>query len=146
MKKKTISFLLAVFMIVVMAQVAGAISETDVQEHADDACCESSINFELWGEKNINLCVQKLRELSKDDEVLRGESCPYCGVGNFVLVNTQYGGEEYAGYEPCKHKPSGVDYIYKRPVYKYYKCNRCGAGTNTISYTYRTECHGVYGK
>lgn len=66
--------------------------------------------------------------------------------GKFVAIKTQYGVEEYERYEPCSHKPAGVDYICKTPVYKSYKCSRCGAATNTTSYSYRVECRGLYAK
>lgn len=141
MKRRIALFLLTSLILVIISQTVSMAGH-----HSNNHHNKTDINFALCGERDINICAQRLKELSKNDEVLREEICPYCRTGNFVAIKTQYGVEEYERYEPCSHRPAGVDYIYKTPVYKSYKCSRCGAATNTTSYNYRVECRGLYAK
>lgn len=92
--------------------------------------------------KTINECSEQLKTLSKSEETLLGEHCPFCNQGFFEAVKTSTGIALLDHDEKCTHHPFGSDFIYLTPKYTGYKCSYCGQGANTTTYLRRVECGG----
>lgn len=76
-------------------------------------------------------------------ETIEPRRAPICGCGGVMArVDTHYGIWGVWDQVPCEHYPYGTDLVERQTVTVTYKCGYCAATDESVSYRYRTTCHG----